>query len=237
MPPQRRRTGNPALTPQQSVRRGLRVDEGILQFDFQPSVGISARAIDRLGLDIRSFRVPLERVVKQVMAPSFRKNFDQEGRPDAWAELSSATLDIRAREGYGDKILDKTGLLKKTIQQLNIWTITTETATIRDLPEKVSYGKVHQGGFGGQGGGSKMSSYLKKAGGDAKEAQKLLDDDLIMAMRNGTKMGGGKKTVAEIPARPYVAIQEEDYDDIEKVFVEWLGERMAAEGFRRGAAL
>lgn len=233
MPP-KRRTGNPSLSPQQSVRRGLRVDEGIMQFDFQPSVGISARAIDRLGLDIRSFKVPLERVVKQVMAPSFRKNFDEEGRPDRWAPLSDATLAIRAREGFGSQILNKTGALKKTVQQLNIWTITQETATIRDLPDKVSYGKIHQGGFGGQGGGSKMTGYLKKAGGDAKEAQKLLDDDLIMAMRSGQKMTGGKKTVNEIPARPFVAIQEEDFDAIEEIFVQWLQERAAAEGFRPG---
>lgn len=237
MPPVRRKTGNPSLTPQQSVRRGLRVDDGILQFDFQPSIGISARAIDKLGIDIRSFREPLKRVVQKVMAPSFKKNFDQEGRPDAWEPLSDVTLEIRSREGFGDTILDRTGALKRTVQQLNIWTITTETATIRDLPDKVSYGKIHQSGFGGKGGGSKMTTYLKKAGGDAREAQKLLDDDLIMAMRSGSKVHGGERTVAAIPARPFVVIQDEDYDDIEEVFVEWLQERLMANGFRGGVTI
>lgn len=236
MPPLARRAGNPSLTPQQSVRRGLRVDDGIMQFSFQPSIGISARAIDRLGIDIRSFREPLKRVVQKVMAPSFLKNFQAGGRPDLWPDLADATIAIREREGINHASpLIRSGLLLRTSQQLNIWTITQETATIRDLPEKVWYGKVHQGGFGGTGGGSKMTSYLKKAGGDGKEALKLLDDDLIMSMRTGKKMHGGARTVAEIPARPFIVIQDEDYDEIEKVFVEWLQERALRAGFVGGS--
>lgn len=233
MPP-RRRSGNPNLTPRQSVRRGLNADDQILAFDFKPTIGISAREIDKLGLDIRSFREPLKRAVQKVMAPSFRKNFEEEGRPESWAELSSATLDIREREGYGDMILDKTGLLKKTAQQLNIWTIGQETAVIRDLPEKVWYGRVHQAGYGGTGGGSKMSGRMKKFGGDAKMAMRDLDDDIMHAMVTGKKMHGGERTVNEIPARPFIVLQEEDFDAIEEVFVEWLQERAMRAGFRPG---
>lgn len=227
----------PRLSPQQSVRRGLRVDDGILQFDFKPSIGISARNIDKLGMDIRSFREPLKRVVQRVMAPSFRKNFDEGGRPESWEPLSEATLAIRDREGFGTAPLIKTGLLRKTIQQLNIWTITTETATIRSLPEKIAYGNIHQGGYEGAGTGRKMSGYMKQAGGDAREAQKLLDDDLIMAMRGGAgaiKRLRGPRHANAIPARPYVLIQDDDYDAIEEIFVEWLQERMLRSGFRRG---
>jgi phage gpG-like protein len=223
-----------ALTPQQSVRRGLTADDQILAFVFQPTVGISARGIDKLGIDIRSFREPLKRAVQQVMAPSFQRNFAEEGRPDHWEPLSDVTLAIRDREGFGNKILDRTGRLKKVTGQLNIWTIGRETAVVRDLPESVWYGKVHQAGFGGSGGGSKMRTYLKKAGGDAKEAQKLLDDDLIMAMRTGTKVTGEKRTVSEIPARPFIVLQEEDFDEIEKVFVSWLRERMIRSGMVGG---
>jgi phage gpG-like protein len=226
------------ITPGQSVRRGLRVDDAILQFEFKPSIGISARAIDKLEVDIRSFREPLKRVVQQVMAPSFKKNFDQGGRPDGWAPLSDATHEIRERlgKGGGGKILNRTGLLMKTISQLNVWTITTETATIRALPDKVKYGGIHQEGFGGKGTSRKMGSYLKKAKGDAKEAQKLLDDDLIMAMRSGKKVGGGQRGVASIPARPFVMVQDDDYDDIEKIFVDWLEERVRDAGFKKGGA-
>jgi phage gpG-like protein len=85
------------------------------------------------------------------MSPSFRQNFEQEGRPEPWAPLSDDTVERRGREGYGGgPILTRSGALKKTVQQLNIWTITRTDATINGLPPRVAYGMVHQqGGFGG----------------------------------------------------------------------------------------
>lgn len=247
MPPLARKGGTPGLSPRQSVRRGLRIDENIapISFQFKPSLGISAREIDRLGLDIRSFREPLKRVIQRVMAPSFRENFEEEGRPDEWADLSDATLQIREKMGFsGDRILDRTGLLKKTVQQLNIWTINETSATIRDLPSKVWYGKIHQAGFAGKGGsslwksgGGKVSARTKAFGGDAKAAMQDLNDEINVALRNGTKRGrkaAGDRFVAEIPQRQFVLIQEDDFDAVEEIFVEWLQERMAAHGFRRG---
>jgi phage gpG-like protein len=221
-----------ALSPAQSIGRGLRIDDMITQFIFQPSMGISAAQIDKLGIDIRSFREPLKRAIQQVMAPSFRKNFDVGGRPDAWEPLSDATISMREsmdRTG-SDTPLNLTGLLKKTIQQLNIWTITTTTATIRDLPDKIWYGKVHQAGSEGSGGSISMKSRLKQAGGDAKAAMHSLDDDIIAAMREGKKVApkGGAKA---IPARPFVVVQEDDWDAIEEVFVKWLEERAVRSGF------
>ena len=219
------------ITPQQSVRRGLRVDDFITQFKFTPSVGIRAGQIDKLGLDIRSFREPLKRAIQQVLAPSFLKNFDQAGRPDKWEPLSDATLDIRSRQGAtGDSPLIRSGLLRKTMGQLNIWDISITTAAIRALPDKISYGYIHQAGYGGSGVGKKMSGYMKKAGGDAKEAQHLLDDDLIMAMRTGSKVGGDTRTATPIPQRQFVMIQNEDYDEIEKIFVDWMMERARRSG-------
>jgi phage gpG-like protein len=243
MPPRAR--GNPNLTPQQSVRRGLRMDEGIMQFDFQPSVGISARAIDRLGMDIRSFREPLKRAVQRVMAPSFQKNFDEEGRPDEWADLSDATLEIRERMGdRGDQILNRSGALRRVAGQLNIWTITQETATVRDLPERVWYGKLHQAGYEGSGGsslwksgGGKLADRVKRFDGNAKAAVQDLDDEITVALRGGRSGGGRQRVVPEIPARPFILIQEDDYDDVERVFVEWLQERAARNGFRPGVGL
>src|SRR3954454_23184877 len=234
MPPLPRKRGNAQLTPQQSVRRGIRIDEGIMQFDFKPSMGISAREIDRLGLEIRSFREPLKRAVQLVMAPSFKENFQSGGRPEAWEPLSASTITMREFAGIGgDQPLVRSGLLRRTISQLNIWTITDTTATIRALPDKIKYGNIHQAGFAGTGASAKMTGYLKKAKGDPGEAQKLLDDDLIMSMRSGQRLHGGKRSVAAIPQRIFVNIQEEDYDKVELIFVAWLQERLASRGFSK----
>lgn len=185
MPPKKRarRASRPPIT---DIRvKGLRLDID-LQFKFQPSIGIQAARMEKFGMDIRSFREPLKRSIQQVLAPSFRKNFDMEGRPDPWAPLAEFTVDQRGNTG---PILNRSGVLKRTIQQLNIWTIDTQKAAILDLPQKIWYGKLHQGGYKGTGAAT-----------------------------------------FTFPARPFVLIQDEDYDAIEAVFLKWLQERAIASG-------
>lgn len=165
--------------------KGLRLDID-LQFQFKPSIGIQAARLEKFGMDIRSFKEPLKRSIQQVLAPSFRKNFDMEGRPDAWAPLADYTVEARGSAG---PILNRSGLLKRTIQQLNIWSIDTQKAAILDLPAKVWYGKLHQGGYKGTGAAT-----------------------------------------FSFPPRPFVLIQDEDYDAIEAVFLKWLQERAIASG-------
>lgn len=147
---------------------GPRVDFG-LKFAFQPSIGISARRIDTLGLAIKSFREPLKRSIQQVLAPSFRKNFEAEGRPRKWEPLSDITVEIR---GAAHPILTRSGLLKKTMQQFNIWTVDRTKAALLDLPPKIWYGKIHQAGYGY--GGSKGQN---KAAGIPPRPFALIQDE------------------------------------------------------------
>jgi phage gpG-like protein len=188
---------------------GLRLDSGIMSFDFSPSIGMLARDIDKLGLDIRSFREPLTRAIREVMVPSIRKNFDDGGRPEQWVPLSEVTI-----ERGGSQPLVRSGTLRRTASQINIWDITSESATIRDLPERAWYGKIHQGGYGGAVGG--------------RRGQRNLDARLRKAMASGQKV---KLNAASIPARPFVLFQPEDEEAIERVFSDWLDERIARAGF------
>lgn len=171
-----------------SGESGPRIDDGI-EFEFRPSIGLSARRIDTFGLQIQSFREPLKRSIQQVLAPSFRKNFEAEGRPQRWEPLSEATLEIR---GSSHPILVRSGLLKRTIQQFNIWTVDRTKAALLDLPQKIWYGKIHQAGYG--------------------------------------RRGSGQSRAAGIPARPFVMVQDEDYEAIDRVFDRWFAERAAISG-------
>lgn len=183
MPP--RRPGPAGGGPQgQSGRSGVRIDTG-LQFQFRPSIGLSARNIDKLGINIRSFREPLKRSIQQVIAPSFRKNFQVGGRPQRWRPLAEYTVEER---GNSKPILVRSGMLMRTMQQFNIWTVDTQKAALLDLPPKIWYGKIHQAGYGARGSGQ-----IKAAG---------------------------------IPARPFAIIQTADFEKIDRVFVQWLKERM-----------
>jgi phage gpG-like protein len=198
------------------------VTSGMLgvNISFEPTTLITTKRIDKLGMDIRSFHEPLQRAVQQVIAPSILKNFDVGGRP-AWEPLSQGTLDVRKRlsiSGSSSPLM-RTGLLRRTMGQLNVWSIGINTAMIRDLPSKVWYGAIHQAGAE-QG---TMKARIKKHGSAKKALESILDDQMH-AMRTGKTMGS---SFGGIPARPFVMLQDEDIDGIDKVFLDWFEERIA----------
>jgi phage gpG-like protein len=204
----------------------IRFDRAIGAFEFKPSLGIVAKDVERFGIDIRSMREPLTRSIRQVMVPSIRKNFQVGGRP-GWEPLSAAT--IRQR-GDAWPILVRSKRLRRGVTTIKVWSITRTAATIRDLPDRIWYGKVHQAGSSGNafGGNKWFKPYQKKAAellgpeADQKEidelAFKIFDRRLI-------KHGPAPAATADIPARPFAVFQDEDLDDIQEVFADWLEER------------
>ena len=180
---------------------------------FMPSIGFATAKIDKLGLDIRSFRVPLERSIREVMIPSIRRNFDEGGRP-AWEPLADATLLMRELHGFsGSDPLIKTGTLRRVATHVNIWTVTPNFAVINDLPQKVWYGKVQQAGTGNT---SPFTPVVKRG--------KARPGDYSMYGKTSTISGRKKPS---IPARPFLIIQPEDVIAIEAIFTEWLNMRIA----------
>jgi phage gpG-like protein len=149
--------------------------------------------------------------------------------------MAEATEMLREREGTSGPLLNRSGKLRRVAQQQNIWTVTQESASIRDLPQKVWYGKVHQEGMGGMG--RRIKQEIARAskqgirlspGQAAAAAQRSLDKDLLSG-----KAGGGGSAV-NIPARPFIAFQDEDMDAVYQVFQDWLEERMMVHVLRRG---
>jgi phage gpG-like protein len=186
------------------VQRQVRVT-----LNFEPSVGILARKIDKLGLNLKSFKEPLRESVKDVVIPSIRLNFDRGGRPK-WRALSANTLAHKAKEGAGGRgILIRSGALRRQMGYLNTWTINSEAAMITDLPDAVWYGKVHQAGYGG------TTSFTVKntATGQSETFTEEADSDGL-----------------SIPARPFVVLQRGDITKIHKVFDRWLGRKIRAAG-------
>lgn len=174
--------------------RGLASASGV-SLSFHPSLAIVAGRIDKLGLNIHSFKEPLQKSIKDVMIPSIRKNFDAGGRP-TWSPLAPSTL--AAKSGSG--ILIETGALRKTMGYQNIWTITRDYAIIKDLPESVWYGKVHQAGMGSK------TVAVKNTGTGRIVAN--------VAKGDGT------------PARPFVMFQKADERAIHSIFNHWLDKKV-----------
>lgn len=127
--------------------QGSRSGVEFLEITFDPSPFIIAAAFEKFGMDIRSFRVPLERSVRQVLAPSLRQNFEEGGRPP-WIPLSDITIQEKARKGAKEpsKILVRSGKLAKKAGQINLWKINGpagEASISPDTMADVFYGVYH----------------------------------------------------------------------------------------------
>lgn len=201
---------------------GLRFDREIeAGWQISPSLGLVAADVDRLGLDIQNMREPITRSIAQVMIPSTRKNFDVEGRPP-WEPLADYTKQVRGNSG---PILNRTGKLKRGVTTLHIWNIKDNSATVIGLPAEIAYGAVHQSGYGGMG--ALIAAARKKLGKKASQkavntlAMEMLDATLLAIEKDPTRprvRGGG----ADIPQRRFLMFQEDDIDDIQQIFAEWL---------------
>lgn len=218
---------------------GLRLDRIVsIKWDIKPSVGLVAKDIQRLGLDIRSFREPLTRAIKTVLIPSIRKNFDAGGRP-AWDPLAEPTVVSRGYSAW--PILEVTGKLRKRATQFNIWDIGVTSATVRSLPSDAFYGVYHQAGAS-RGGSGGASALLQHAPG-SKAAEALIGRFLPRA----AKELGPKATASHVrnraigmlmdegngwslPSRPFIMYQPDDVDKIQAVFIEWMTERAIKSG-------
>jgi len=201
-----------------SVKGGLGTSSNLRQnvvisLKFEPSIGIAAGRIEKLGVDIRSYRVPLHAAVRDVMTKSITRNFDMGGRPK-WTRLAKGTIDNRVRLGYGaGPILVRSGHLKRVAGQINIWDISRTSAVIRDMPDD-TWGKLHQQGYEGSGG-SPMDI-----------GAALTDKKAMKALQ--AQLSGGTRSAPTIPARPFLVIHPKDEKDIELIFRAWLGARVQA---------
>lgn len=217
-----------------------RKDSGIVSFDFSPTIGILARDLDKMGVDIRSWRVPLMNAVRNVMIPSFQQNFESGGRP-SWVPLSESTQIIRSREGTGDKPLVRSGALKRNMGFMSMWDINKDYAILKQLPERISYGAIQQAGYGTMGaqiqGKIKLAAKHGKklsTGAAAKMVMADIDAKLKTAIKTGTSVGSGSDRAHPIPARPFVMFQEEDLPKIDREFDNWIKMRIVAASFKGG---
>ena len=201
-----------------------------VEFTFSPSLAILAGKVDKLGMDIRSFREPLTRAIKQVVIPSIKQNFAAEGRP-AWVPLNEDTLSVKNWKGYPPDILRRTGKLAKVAAQQNIWTINEKAAAVKSLPESVFYGMVMQAGgtVANSEGASKYSQGTNRRTAGRGGRFERMRQEQLNAMRTGKtimKKGKDKRGSGNIPARPFIMLQAEDEEEIGKVFAKWLDERV-----------
>jgi phage gpG-like protein len=184
---------------------------------FDESILISAKKIDHLGGMLKDFRTPLKRSLRQVIIPSIQMNFDKGGRP-RWAPLADDTV---KRKGGNARPLMRSGALRAGMGDISVWDIGRERAVLSDLPESIWYGKVHQNGAAGGGaGGSGNTAQVKNVGTKGYSG----------GGRYKYGGAGGGTARADIPARPFIQIQDSDLPLIDAIFSEWLQEQIVKAG-------
>jgi len=184
--------------------------------EMDPSPLFLVAAFHKLGVDIRSFRVPLERSIKEVAAPSMNQNFFAQGRPDQWAELAAQTVSQKEAAGYSaaaSRPLIRTQDLMQTAGDWKIWNIDgVEGTAIMELPADVWYGKVHQEGSN-EGGIGYVTAFKVR--------------------RTGKRVEVMHGVQGFVPQRMWALLQDDDIDKIEEVFDKWMEERLLGNIFHR----
>jgi phage gpG-like protein len=187
-------------------------------WDFYPAPGIVAKDIYKLGLELRTFRLPLVVAIREVMEKSIFKNFLQGGRPDPWEPLAQYTVDMR---GSTEPILVRSGALRDVASSFEVWTITDNDASIRSLPTRVWYGNLHQGGYGSIGDKARRLLGGKASASDVA----ALANSLSMGLESQGARPGSQQSKFVIPQREFAMFQDEDIEAIQEIFIEWMERR------------
>lgn len=164
------------------------VDMGQLKADLAAMV---ARCADM---------TPAMKAVGQLVRTSVVRNFEEEGRPAKWAPLKPSTIKQRGAKG---PILRRKGLAGGLAGSINVEAQRDRAVVGTDKP----YAAVHQ--FGARKG--QFGTVMAKVGPHSR----TLPSGKIVNVRAHTR-----KTAVpwgDIPARPYLMVQDEDWPGIQEI--------------------
>lgn len=139
----------------------------MVDVEYEPLPSFIADKYYLLGLSMHSFREPLNECIRAVMIPRIQDNFSS-GSAAQWAPLAEATKLDRKEYGFAPTpILVRTGLLKRTASQINIWNVDSEKAYVSAASfggaqgGKAWYGLAQNEGYvGGYGAATPARPFL-----------------------------------------------------------------------------
>lgn len=82
----------------------------------------------QINARLSSFKTPLDRAVRQVMAPAIQTNFVTQGH-GSWAPLAWQTMYDKDRLGYPPDMLVRTGTMKRKATQIGLWNVSGHEAS------------------------------------------------------------------------------------------------------------
>jgi len=154
--------------------------------------------LKRIAFRLGSFKPGLE-LIGEIVHASIMKNFEKGGRPE-WKTLSSVTTNIRKEKGkWPGQILVVSGALKRIIykagQDRVTFSANQKYAALQQFGAK-------QGSFGTFSVTQQVKEHVRKIGDKQQN---------VKAHQRKRKM---KLPWGDIPARPFMMVQAEDWDEI-----------------------
>lgn len=213
----------------QSVVTGLKIPA--IEIDprnnFVQGAFLFASDIDKLDMKFKTWKEPLQQSRDEVVIPSVRENFDQEGRPK-WTPLKPQTLQNRMYMGYArGPILDRSGRLRRIATQKNIWSIVSGVGregadmlslNVNYLDGKVPYAEFHQLGAGVRRG-RRVGDIQKRITSSGKTTSRFRHREANPAL-------GGDIRTFRLPPRPFIQLTVEEEAEIYTIFFNFMSRQV-----------
>lgn len=150
---------------------------------------------------------PAMNEIGEIVMASVTRNFDDGGRPRRWKKLSPATIEARKKQNkWPGQILVRTGNLKRIHYKA-----TKQKVTVSPSAQASRYAVLHQ--FGARAGSfgtvaARVKSHLRNIRG--KQVR-------VAAHTRRARLPWG-----DIPARPFMLVQDEDVADMTEAISDYL---------------
>lgn len=162
------------------------------------------RLLEKIGARIRNTK-PVMGVIGEIVQASIQRNFEVGGRPTRWAALSRHTVARRtAKNKWPGQILVMTGRLKGIVYQayqdrVKFSANQPQAAVMHFGAKKGSFGTVT----------ARVGAHIRRL----KSGKKVS----VSAHTRASKMPWG-----DIPARPFMMVQETDWKEIQSALGDFL---------------
>lgn len=167
--------------------------------EIQPQGGID-ETLARIAAHLDDL-TPVTRLMGEIVHGSIQENFEAGGRPTAWAPLSAATIAQRLRQGkWPGRTLMRLGVAGGLFGSISYRPFKDRV----ELSANKAYAALHQ--FGARKG------QFGTVTAQIREHVRLLKSGKEVRVRAHTRT----MTLpwGNIPARPYMMVQDEDWDEI-----------------------
>jgi phage virion morphogenesis protein len=148
--------------------------------------------------------IPAMKIIGQIVRTSVIRNFEKEGRPNKWAPLSETTLKRRKK---GGGILRVKGMAGGLMGSINV---KASSRTVVIGTNKI-YAATHQ--FGAKKGEFGRVPVARRLGKGGRSGATVYTKGWLMPVPWG-----------DIPARPFLMVQDEDWTEMKEALTDYITE-------------